>query len=214
MKEIGYQGTATDDRKKVVDFLLNLALQYQMEDTRKHGNLCFKLQSFDLFFTTGSQLNLSKKEISDLAKVNTSAANLTQIDVNSAPFIDGLRELSALLDVPFYQEEPLVTLRAISILLRRLKRDTRSPSTSETSSDDGSKKKKLSFKTDDSKLAEPFSKTSKYDPPMNRAANVLRLLYINDLRQLQTAINGMIVQVQSLTANPKTDTKLGKIGRK
>ncbi len=185
-----------------------------MEDTRKHGNLCFKLQSFDLFFTTGSQLNLSKKEISDLAKVNTSAANLTQIDVNSAPFIDGLRELSALLDVPFYQEEPLVTLRAISILLRRLKRDTRSPSTSETSSDDGSKKKKLSFKTDDSKLAEPFSKTSKYDPPMNRAANVLRLLYINDLRQLQTAINGMIVQVQSLTANPKTDTKLGKIGRK
>lgn len=158
-------------------------------------------------------MNLSKEEISDLAKVNTAAANLTRIDVNSEPFIEGLRELSALLDVPFYQEEPLITLRAIAILLRRLKKDTISSSTSETSSSDGSKKKKLSSKTDEGKLAEPFSKTSKYDAPLNRAANVLRLLYINDLRQLQSAINAMIVQVQSLTAYPKTDTKLGKVGR-
>lgn len=163
---------------------------------------------------TRSQMNLTKADISDLAKVTTSAANLSRIDVNSTPFVDGLRELSTLLDVPFYQDEPLITLRAIAILLRRLKRSPpNGVMSSSNTAENGSKKKRLSSPSHESKLTEPFSKTVKYEPAMNRAANVLRLLYINDLRQLQTSVNAMIVQVQSLTANPKTDTKLGKVGR-
>ena len=51
------------------------------------------------------------------------------------------------------------------------------------------------------------------DPVLNRAAKVLRLLYIRDLRQLQTAINEIIVAVQNLIADPRTDTRLGKVGR-
>lgn len=51
------------------------------------------------------------------------------------------------------------------------------------------------------------------DAVLNRAAKVLSLLYIQDLRDLQTKINEAIVSVQSITANPKTDTKLGKVGR-
>lgn len=160
-------------------------------------------------------MNLSKADISNLANATTSAANLSRVDVNSAPFIEGLRELSSLLDVPFYQDEPLITLRAIAILLRRLKRSPPNGTVSSSNTaDNGSKRKRLSSPTHcEGKLNEPFSKTVKYEGPLNRAANVLRLLYINDLRQLQTAVNGMIVQVQSLTANPKTDTKLGKVGR-
>ena len=50
------------------------------------------------------------------------------------------------------------------------------------------------------------------DPVLNRAAKALTLLYIQDLRNLQTKINESIVSVQSITANPKTDTKLGKVG--
>lgn len=45
------------------------------------------------------------------------------------------------------------------------------------------------------------------------AAKVLRLLYISDLRALQTKVNECIVAVQSVTANPKTDTKLGQVGK-
>ncbi len=48
---------------------------------------------------------------------------------------------------------------------------------------------------------------------VSEAAKILRLLYINDLRKLQTQINEAIVSVQTVTANPKTDTRLGKVGR-
>ena len=44
------------------------------------------------------------------------------------------------------------------------------------------------------------------------AAKILRLLHIQELRELQTKINEAIVQVQALTANPKTDARLGKVG--
>lgn len=51
------------------------------------------------------------------------------------------------------------------------------------------------------------------DPILNNAGKALRLMYIHDLRDLQTRINECIVAVQNITANPKTDTKLGKVGR-
>lgn len=51
------------------------------------------------------------------------------------------------------------------------------------------------------------------DPVLAEAAKVLRLLHIEELRKLQTSINELIVEVQRLTANPKTDQSLGKVGR-
>lgn len=62
----------------------------------------------------------------------------------------------------------------------------------------------------------PFEKgndiVSPNDPNLDFPVRVLRLLQIQSLRELQTQINETIVQVQNLTANPKTDTKLGKVG--
>ena len=48
---------------------------------------------------------------------------------------------------------------------------------------------------------------------VNDAAKILRLLHIQDMRTLQTKINECIVAIQAVTANPKTDTRLGKVGR-
>lgn len=50
------------------------------------------------------------------------------------------------------------------------------------------------------------------DPSLDQAAKILRLLQVHSTRDLQTAINEAIVAVQQLTADPKTDTKLGKVG--
>lgn len=52
------------------------------------------------------------------------------------------------------------------------------------------------------------------EPDLERAARILRLLQIQSLRKLQTAINETIVSVQNITADPRTDTKLGKVGMK
>merc|ERR1719234_1032493 len=51
------------------------------------------------------------------------------------------------------------------------------------------------------------------DKDVSEAARILRLLHIKDLRSLQTSINETIVTIQSMTANPRTDTRLGKVGR-
>jgi len=45
------------------------------------------------------------------------------------------------------------------------------------------------------------------------AAALLRMLYIADLRELQDAVNAILITVQEFTADPKTDSALGKVGR-
>jgi RLL motif-containing protein 1 len=51
------------------------------------------------------------------------------------------------------------------------------------------------------------------DNVLNEAAKVLRLLHIQELRDLQTKINETIVSLQTITANPKTDSSLGRVGK-
>ena len=63
-------------------------------------------------------------------------------------------------------------------------------------------------------LSLPHSSTlSISDYVLDEAVKILRLLHIRDLRQLQSKINEALVSVQQVTADPKTDQKLGKIGR-
>lgn len=50
------------------------------------------------------------------------------------------------------------------------------------------------------------------DKTLDEAAHILRLLQVHSTRELQTVINETIVKIQDVTANPKTDTKLGKVG--
>lgn len=46
-----------------------------------------------------------------------------------------------------------------------------------------------------------------------RALKSLKLLYLNDQKQLQLQVNEIISSIQSITANPKTDSKLLSSGR-
>ena len=50
------------------------------------------------------------------------------------------------------------------------------------------------------------------DSAVNEAAKIIRLLHVTELRELQTRINEAIVAVQTITANPKTDQSLGRVG--
>ena len=51
------------------------------------------------------------------------------------------------------------------------------------------------------------------DQATSSAARILRLLQINELREVQTLINQAIVAAQQHTADPRTDERLGKVGR-
>ena len=51
------------------------------------------------------------------------------------------------------------------------------------------------------------------DATVDRCATVLRMLYLRDLRVLQDGINDILETAQQYTANPKTDARLGKVGR-
>lgn len=48
---------------------------------------------------------------------------------------------------------------------------------------------------------------------VQQPVDVLKLLFIQDLRELQTKINEALVAVQTVTADPRTDTTLGRVGR-
>lgn len=50
------------------------------------------------------------------------------------------------------------------------------------------------------------------DDGTDRIATIMRLLHVRQLRSLQDDINNIIADMQALTANPQTNSKLGKVG--
>ncbi|XP_060648878.1 RNA transcription, translation and transport factor protein [Drosophila nasuta] len=121
-----------------------------------------------------------------------------KINVDDKEFIAAVRQLATKLQVPHHPNH-LLQLEAISRIVHE----------------------RLSVTAKDRKPITgtpfPFDKGNDVvagtDPKLDYPMRILRLLQIQNLRQLQTQINETIVAVQSLTANPKTDTKLGKVGR-
>lgn len=51
------------------------------------------------------------------------------------------------------------------------------------------------------------------DPQLNRLITVLKMLHLDDFRDLQTDLNALIALGQEYTANPRTNSALGKVGR-
>lgn len=118
--------------------------------------------------------------------------------VNHKDFVAGIRALASKLKIPHHPNH-LIQLEAIA----RVVKERLSP---------GTKNREPIVGT-----PFPFEKGNdvvfKDDPSLDYPVRILRLLQIQSLRELQTHINETIVAVQNLTANPKTDTKLGKVGR-
>jgi RLL motif-containing protein 1 len=48
---------------------------------------------------------------------------------------------------------------------------------------------------------------------LDEVARVLRMLHVRELRKLQDEVNRAIVKLQEFTANPRTDSRLGRVGR-
>ncbi|CAB1456687.1 unnamed protein product [Pleuronectes platessa] len=125
---------------------------------------------------------------------------LVNLDINSPDFKAGVTALSNILKIGRH-DDYLVMLKAIRILIQ----ERLSPEAIAKASQSREgipvtlDKHTLGFDTGDATL--------------NEAAQILRLLHIEELRELQTKINEAIVAVQAIIADPKTDHRLGKVGR-
>ena len=51
------------------------------------------------------------------------------------------------------------------------------------------------------------------DATVEKAVAVARLLHVNDLRRLQSDVDAFLVSMQEYTADPKTDSRIGRVGR-
>ncbi|CAM9399165.1 unnamed protein product [Choristocarpus tenellus] len=62
-------------------------------------------------------------------------------------------------------------------------------------------------------LSDFTSGVSTGDDTCDRVAIVLRMLHISDLRRVQHEVNSILLSTQDITANPRTNSNLGKVGR-
>ncbi|XP_032672051.1 RNA transcription, translation and transport factor protein [Odontomachus brunneus] len=155
------------------------------------GDDCPKYQK-----VIGSKAKVTNKEanVPNVKSVNP----LDNLDFDSNAFKVGVSSIAKLLRVPQHSDH-LVTLQACSKLIcNKLNAEVKQPTTI--------KGKPLTAMA----VGPGFNMGDKM---LDNAARGLSLLYIQDLRNLQTKINETIVAVQNITANPKTDTKLGKVGK-
>ncbi|XP_076816841.1 RNA transcription, translation and transport factor protein-like [Clavelina lepadiformis] len=127
-------------------------------------------------------------------------SSISNIDENNPQFKTGVRNLAKVLNIPLHEDDK-ITLCAVLLLVE------------ERVSEVGIKHMENKTATKVVPLEQQELGFDTKDKTLNNAARALRLLHINELRQLQTDINNAIVSVQTLTANPKTDQRLGKVGR-
>lgn len=124
--------------------------------------------------------------------------NVFLIAVNSPQFEAGVRLLASKLSIPHHPDH-LQVLVAVSRVIK-----------------DNLNKEALKQPILEGKPFPIFDGQgmNQKDEDVEQAARILRLLQIQSVREIQTIINETIVETQSLTSDsPKTDTRLGKVGR-
>ncbi|CAF0715814.1 unnamed protein product [Adineta steineri] len=188
-------------------YLQDLKCPYNEETIKDHVAVSDWLLGAAIRFEYGDNVEKYKLITSNDQQQKTNSSNenenpLEKIDFASAEFKSGMLQLCELLQIPTKFNDTTAILRAVSkVITTKLSKEAIDKSQIKeqgTGVDFSIEQMSLGFDSGDKII--------------NEAAKVLRLLYIQDLRTLQTKINETIVNVQSLVADPRTDSKLGKIG--
>lgn len=168
----------------LLDWILGLAVQLQYHQQSERYN----------------KINVVAEDVKQVPKIIADNP-LDNIDFSSSEFAEGVLVIARLLKLTPHPD-PLLTLEACSKMIKaRLNMDVQANPQEYIITG-------TAFPYQSADLGFDLGETV-----LNQAAKLLRLLYIRDLRNLQTSANECIVAVQSVTANPKTDTRLGKVGR-
>ncbi|KAK0079046.1 hypothetical protein PV325_003979 [Microctonus aethiopoides] len=173
----------TTENLNKLEWLINLAVKLEFEDNLK-------------------KYQVKKSEPQNDAAIPSVVTKnpLDNLDFESNEFKNGVNSIAKLLKIGQHTNH-LITLDACSkYVTKRLNADAiKNPNS-------------IIVKGTPFPLTEKAMNFDMGDKVLNNSAKALNLLYIQDLRNLQTAINEAIVAIQNITANPKTDTKAGKVG--
>lgn len=131
----------------------------------------------------------------------TSKNPLSTMDMTSDDFERGVHDLAKRLNIAHHTDPLLMLEAAARVIDRHL-----SGKPVEKATNGNARNKNFAYNV---QTADKYAFDEKN---LDEAAKILRLLQIHSVRNLQTVINETIVAVQEITANPKTDTKLGKVG--
>ena len=185
---------AASSSPAALDWLLGVAVRYDYGDAAQQN---LHLRS-GLAPPDGPPSKLPSPSLAPSGK------SALDIDPSDEIFVTGVQALARILKISKHPD-PSVLLEAVRIVIE----EKLSPSALKAaeSAKPGTDKKRQ-FKVTPEDCGFDLG-----DPVLGEAAKVLRLLHIQELRYLQTNINELIVAVQAMTANPKTDQSLGKIGR-
>ncbi|XP_046848254.1 RNA transcription, translation and transport factor protein-like [Xenia sp. Carnegie-2017] len=177
----------SERKEQVLDWLLGHAIRLEYADKASQINEMWMDQK-------------ARKQHQKNNSVETEDS-IWNIQVDDPNLKAGILSLASMLKIPEH-DDLLLKLQAIrAIIENKMTPESQANATSQKKSDLNAKflqNMSLGFDTGDSAV--------------NEAAKILRLLHVSELRELQTSITQAIVAVQSHTANPKTDTKLGKVG--
>ena len=133
----------------------------------------------------------------DVAKTREMEDKMSKLNIHD--YKEHVGRLAKILQIQEHPDDPNITLEAVRILVEERIKNHVPGHELDPKLRMSLKKQELGFETGNNEL--------------DNLARVLRLLHINELRNLQTEVNDAIVSVQSITANPKTDQKLGRVGR-
>jgi len=201
------------ERTQIVDMLLGYALRLEYGDNA------------DKFKAVTPE---AAKEAAVAKPILNTGNPLDNLEPTSDDFRKGLLTVAQTLDIPLH-DDPLVLASAIAKTIKaKLSKDVLLPKEDKSPSPQpqqqpqqltlgGRKKIVASSISATSGSAFPYETSDlgfeTGDAALDNACRILRLLHIKDLRDLQTKINEIIVGVQIHTADPKTDQRLGVVGR-
>uniref|UniRef100_A0A182MJU8 Carnitine deficiency associated protein n=1 Tax=Anopheles culicifacies TaxID=139723 RepID=A0A182MJU8_9DIPT len=146
------------------------------------------------------------KKIEEQKKSNAPEVKSTNpfdsLDFTNAQFAEGARKLADRLGIAYHPDH-LVSLRAAGRVIHDClnKEALKEPLITG---------QPIAFGVENRSTAEQAHNGVERD--LEKATQILRLLQIRNMRSMQTTINETIVAVQNVTADPKTDSALGKVG--
>lgn len=184
-----------------LSWLLSYAVRLEYFDNGKYFWLFFRhSKTHSLYIPVETYKTFTSDRVSELNKSSkptiASSNPFDNMNLVGADFVAGVEQLAKRLNHPVHID-PILTLEASARLIYEKLR----PEALNQAKPEG---KPYPIKESDQFI---FA-----DKNMDEAAKILRLLQIQSVRQVQTSVNENIVAIQEITADPKTDSKLGKVG--